>query len=173
MEVHRQLGPGLLESIYESALVAEFELQSIPCKRQVPLPVCYKGKMIGEYKLDLLVEDLVVVEIKSVERHDPIFEAQLLTYLKLTGKKVGLLINFNSKLLKDGIKRFVLFNLIFSHSPSLILSLCTLWQIRIYHECTADWFGRAGACHRLENRPVAKTDEAIYCPRESGYGCSG
>jgi GxxExxY protein len=107
IEVHRQLGPGLLESIYESALAAEFELHGIAYKRQVPLPVCYKGKMIGEYKLDLLVDDLVVVEIKSVDRHDPLFEAQLLTYLKLTGKKVGLLINFNSTLLKDGIKRFV------------------------------------------------------------------
>jgi GxxExxY protein len=70
--------------------------------------VIYKGRSIGEYRLDLLVEDLVVVEIKSVERFDPVFEAQLLTYLRVTGKKVGLLVNFNSKLLKDGIKRFVL-----------------------------------------------------------------
>ena len=72
------------------------------------LPVNYKGRGIGEYRLDLLVEDAVVVEPKSAERHYPIFEAQILTYLRVTGKKVGLLINFNSKLLKEGIKRFVL-----------------------------------------------------------------
>jgi len=72
------------------------------------VPVIYKGRKIGEYRLDLLVEDLVVVEIKSVERFDLIFEAQVLTYLRVTGKKVGLLINFNSRLLKDGLKRFVL-----------------------------------------------------------------
>ena len=77
-------------------------------QRQLMVPVLYKGRKIGEYRLDLLVEDLVVVEIKSVERFDPIFEAQVLTYLRVTGKKVGLLINFNSRLLKDGLKRFVL-----------------------------------------------------------------
>ncbi len=77
-------------------------------QRQVVLPVNYKGRVIGEYRLDLLIEDTVVVELKSVERHDPVFEAQILTYLRVTGKKLGLLINFNSKLLKDGIKRFVL-----------------------------------------------------------------
>ena len=108
IEVHRQLGAGLLESIYEAALAAEFELQGVAFQRQVELPVRYKGKLIGIYRLDLLVEDAVMVEVKSVERHDPIFEAQLLTYLRLTGKKVGLLINFNSKLLKDGVQRFVL-----------------------------------------------------------------
>jgi len=108
IEVHRQLGPGLLESLYEEALIVEFELQGLKFQRQVELPVHYKGKSIGQYRLDLLVEDTVVLEIKSVERHDPVFEAQLLTYMKLTGKKVGLLINFNSRLLKDGVKRFVL-----------------------------------------------------------------
>ena len=77
-------------------------------QRQLMVPVMYKGRKIGEYRLDLLVEDLVVVEIKSVERFDPIFEAQVLTYLRVTGKKVGLLINFNSRLLKDGLRRFVL-----------------------------------------------------------------
>jgi GxxExxY protein len=107
IEVHRQLGAGLLESIYEAALAEEFEIQGLAFREQMELPVYYKGKLIGKYRLDLLVEN-VVVEIKSVERHDPVFEAQLLTYLRLTGKKVGLLINFNSKLLKDGIKRFVL-----------------------------------------------------------------
>lgn len=108
IEVHRQLEAGLLESLYEEALAVEFELRGMRFQRQVELPVTYKGKSIGKYRLDLLVEDTVVVEIKGVERHDPIFEAQLLTYMKLTCKKVGLLINFNSKLLKDGVKRFVL-----------------------------------------------------------------
>ena len=89
-------------------MAVEFELQGLKFRRQIELPVNYKNKLIGTYRLDLLVEDVVVVEAKSVERHDPVFEAQLLTYMKLTGKKVGLLINFNSKLLKDGIKRFVL-----------------------------------------------------------------
>ncbi len=108
IEVHRNLGPGLLESVYEEALCVEFKIQGVCYERQVIIPVNYKGREIGEYRLDLLVEDVVVVELKSVERHDPIFEAQLLTYLRITGKKVGLLINFNSKLLKEGVKRFVL-----------------------------------------------------------------
>jgi len=77
-------------------------------RRQTPFPILYKGRTLGEYRLDLLVEDAVIVEIKSVARFDPVFEAQILTYLKATGKKVGLLINFNSRLLRDGIKRFVL-----------------------------------------------------------------
>ena len=84
------------------------DLQGIQYQRQVPIPLTYKGNQIGEYRLDLLVEDAVVVEIKSVERHDPIFEAQVLTYLRITGKKVGLLMNFHSRLLKNGIKRLVL-----------------------------------------------------------------
>ncbi len=108
IEVHRHLGPGLLESIYEEALIIEFELTGLRCKRQVIIPVIYKGRTIGEHRLDLLVEDMVIVELKSVERTDPVFEAQLLTYLKLTGKKIGLLINFNNRLLKDGIQRLIL-----------------------------------------------------------------
>ena len=108
IEVHRNLGPGLLENVYEEALCAELELQGVDYGRQVSVPVNYKGRAIGEYRIDLLVEDAVVVEIKSVERHDPVFEAQVLTYLRVTGKKVGLLINFNSRLLKEGIKRLVL-----------------------------------------------------------------
>jgi len=106
--VHRELGPGLLESIYESALAIELEDAGIKFCRQMVVPVHYKGRTIGEHRLDLLVDDGVVVEIKSVERHDPVFEAQVLSYLKMAGKHVGLLINFNSKLLKDGIRRFVL-----------------------------------------------------------------
>ena len=108
IEVHRNLGPGLLEQIYESALCIELEISNIKYKRQVTFPLTYKHKPIGEHRIDLIVEEDVVVEIKSVERFDPIFEAQLLTYLKISGKKLGLLINFNTKLLKDGIKRLIL-----------------------------------------------------------------
>jgi GxxExxY protein len=107
IEVHRRLGPGLLEATYEAALAVEFESSSLRFARQAIYPVLYKGKQIGEYRLDLLVENEVVVEIKSVERFDPVFEAQVLTYLRVTGKRVGLLINFNSKLLHEGIKRFI------------------------------------------------------------------
>jgi len=98
----------LLENIYESALCIELEAAKLKYGQQVVIPVIYKGKQIGENRIDLIVENEVVVEIKSVERFDPVFEAQVLTYLKITGKKVGLLINFNSRLLKDGIKRFIL-----------------------------------------------------------------
>jgi len=107
IEVHRQLGPGLLESTFESALCIELELIGLKYQRQVVVPVVYKGRPIGDYRIDLIVNDSVILEIKSVERFDPIFEAQLLTYLKVTGKSLGLLINFNSRLLKDGIKRYV------------------------------------------------------------------
>jgi GxxExxY protein len=106
--VHRELGPGLLESVYEEALDIECKFEGLQVARQLKVPVLYRGKQIGEYKPDMLVNDLVIVEIKSVERFDPVFEAQVLTYLKITGKRVGLLINFNSRLVKDGIKRFIL-----------------------------------------------------------------
>ncbi len=108
IEVHRHLGPGLLESAYEAALCVELGLQGLQYQRQVPIPLTYKGEQIGDYRIDLVVEDAVVVEIKSVERHDPFFEAQVLTYLRITGKKVGLLMNFNSRLLTNGIKRLIL-----------------------------------------------------------------
>ena len=108
IEVHRQLGPGLLESIYESALGIELEAAGITFQRQVGVPVNYRGKLIGEHRVDLIVENSVVVELKSVDRFDPVFEAQILTYLRVTNLKVGLLINFNSRLLRDGVKRFVL-----------------------------------------------------------------
>src|SRR5712692_10380644 len=108
IEVHRQLGPGLLEGTYESALCIEFNSAGLKHVRQPIFPVVYKGQAIGEYRLDLIVEDLVVVELKSVERFDPIFEAQVLTYLRVAGKKVGLLMKFNSRLLRDGVKRYVL-----------------------------------------------------------------
>jgi len=108
IEVHRHLGPGLLESAYEEALALELDLRGLPYARQVPVPLAYKGREIGEYRLDLLVADSVVVEVKSVERQDPVFTAQLLTYLRLAGKRVGLLINFNTHLLKQGVKRLIL-----------------------------------------------------------------
>ena len=108
IEVHRQLGPGLLEGTHEAALCVELEDAGLKYQRQPVYPVVYKGRTIGEYRLDLIVGEAVVVEIKSVERFDPVFGAQVLTYLRITGRKVGLLINFNSRLLKDGIKRFVL-----------------------------------------------------------------
>src|SRR6185312_8776379 len=109
IEVHRNLGPGLLESAYEECLCHELHLRGIDCKRQVPLPLLYKGlKLDCGYKIDLIVQDEVVLELKAVERLLPIHEAQLLTYLKLTGKRVGLLINFNVPLLTQGIVRRVL-----------------------------------------------------------------
>ncbi len=108
IEVHRQLGPGLLEATYEAALAIEFKSAGLHFEQQALFPVAYKGHAIGEYRLDFLVEDAIVVEIKSVERFDPVFEAQVLTYLRATGKHIGLLLNFNSRLLKHGVKRLVL-----------------------------------------------------------------
>ena len=109
IEVHRHLGPGLLESAYQQCLIRELSLKEIPFKREWPLPLEYKGVRLGcGYRLDLLVGDAVVVEIKSVETLTSIHDAQLLTYLKLGGWKVGLLINFNVEVLKTGIHRKVL-----------------------------------------------------------------
>ena len=108
IEVHKQLGPGLLESTYQACLCHELELRGISFECQKPLPLEYKGiKLECGYRIDLLVAGLVIVEIKSVEALAPIHEAQLLTYLKLTGVKVGFLINFNVVVLKDGIRRLV------------------------------------------------------------------
>jgi len=108
-EVHKEIGRGLLESAYEECLCHELTLRGLSFRRQVPLPVTYKGvKLDCGYKLDLVVEDKVVLELKSVEEIAPIHEAQLLTYLRLSGTKVGILMNFNTVLMKDGIKRMVL-----------------------------------------------------------------
>jgi len=108
IEVHKQLGPGLLESTYQACLCHELELRGISFECQKPLPLEYKGiKLECGYRIDLLVAGLVIVEIKSVEALAPIHEAQLLTYLKLTGVKVGFLINFNVVVLKDGLRRLV------------------------------------------------------------------
>ncbi len=106
--VHRSLGPGLLEAAYEATLEIEFRATGVPFRRQHPLAVTHRGQVVGEYRLDFLVEDSVVVELKSVERLDPVFTAQILTYLRASGKKVGLLFNFNSVLLTQGLRRFVL-----------------------------------------------------------------
>jgi GxxExxY protein len=109
LEVHRVLGPGLLESTYEQCLAHELSLAGISFKLQFPLPVKYKGiKLDCGYRIDLFVNDELIVELKSVDQIMGIHQAQLLTYMKLSGVKVGLLINFNVEMLKSGIKRFVL-----------------------------------------------------------------
>lgn len=108
IKVHRALGPGLLESAYEACLAHELAKAGLRVKRQVPVPIVYDGiKLDAGYQLDLVVEDTIIVELKSVEMLLPIHAAQLITYLKLTGMKLGLLINFNVALLKNGIKRKV------------------------------------------------------------------
>ncbi|HET6314183.1 MAG TPA: GxxExxY protein [Chloroflexia bacterium] len=108
LEVHRVLGPGFLESVYEEALCLELELRGIPFARQAPLPVWYKGRIVGEGRMDLLVGGCLVIELKAVEVLAQIHAVQLLTYLRATGHKLGLLINFNVAVLKHGIKRVVL-----------------------------------------------------------------
>lgn len=109
MEVHRELGPGLLESAYEMCLCHELHLRGLSFRRQVRLPVNYKGiRLDCGYRIDVLVEERVIVELKAVEKITSIDEAQLLTYLRLNNTRVGLLINFNVPVLKDGITRRVL-----------------------------------------------------------------
>jgi GxxExxY protein len=109
IEVHRQLGPGLLESAYEECLSYELRQSGLDFRRQVPLPVVYKTiRLDCSYRIDIVVEDKVVLELKTVERLIPVHDAQLLTYLKLSGMRIGLLLNFNSPVLKDGIRRMVL-----------------------------------------------------------------
>jgi GxxExxY protein len=106
IEVHKALGPGLLESAYEECLCRELEIRDIPYERQKELPIKYKGvKLDCGYRLDIVVEGRLILELKTCEKLEPIHEAQLLTYLKLSGIKYGLLINFNVAVLKDGIKR--------------------------------------------------------------------
>ena len=110
IEVHRPLGPGLLESAYEECLCREFHLRGIAFQRQVPLPIEYKGvKLDCGYRLDLVVEDSVILELKCIDQILPVHEAQLLTYLKLTSRRIGLLLNFNvATLVRGGIVRKVL-----------------------------------------------------------------
>jgi len=108
IEVHKHWGPGLYEEIYERSLYHELRLRNVQFESQVKLPLVYKGERVGDdLRLDLIVEGKVVVELKSVKALEPIHEAQLLTYMKLTGCKIGLLINFNVPVLKQGIKRMV------------------------------------------------------------------
>jgi GxxExxY protein len=109
LEVHRHLGPGLLESTYEQCLAHEMKMASIPFKLQCPMLVQYKGiKLNCGYRIDLLVDDRIIIELKSVARLLPIHQAQLLTYMKLSGMPIGLLLNFKVKYMKSGIKRMVL-----------------------------------------------------------------
>ena len=106
MEVHSELGPGLLESVYEHCLMEEFRRMGLNAKQHVRLPLYYKGsKLNKEFDVDIVVEDTVILELKTVETIIPVHDYQLLTYLKLSGMKLGLLINFNVVRLKDGIRR--------------------------------------------------------------------
>ncbi len=108
IEVHKQLGPGLLESVYESAMCIELAATGLGFARQIGIPLYYKGTLISEHRPDLVVANRVVVEIKSVEHLDPIHTAQILTYLRVTRLKTGLVLNFNSTLLKHGVRRVLL-----------------------------------------------------------------
>ena len=106
--VHKEMGPGLLESVYEQCLLKEFELRNIKAVNQLAIPLLYKGyELSKDYKIDILVEDEIIIELKSVEIMLPVFEAQIISYLKLANKRLGFLINFNVPLLKQGFKRFV------------------------------------------------------------------
>ena len=107
INVHTELGPGLLESVYSAAMVVELDLMGIDAKSEISVPVYYRGNKISDegFRMDLLVEDTIIVELKSVDIIKPIHKKQLLTYLKLSHKPLGLLINFNNRLLKDGIIR--------------------------------------------------------------------
>lgn len=108
-KVHKELGPGLLEKIYEACFCYELEKKGIACKRQVELPFHYDGKIFDEgMRLDVFVDDLVVCELKSREALNPVWQAQLLSHLKLVNRRLGFLINFNVPLIKDGIKRFII-----------------------------------------------------------------
>lgn len=109
INVHNELGPGLLESVYSSAMIMELQLMGMDAAAEVPVPVMYRGSKISEegFRIDLLVADTVIVELKSVDSIQPVHKKQLLTYLKLARKPLGLLINFNKPLLKEGIARIV------------------------------------------------------------------
>ena len=109
VKIHKVLGPGLLESVYEGCLCYELTKRSIPFLRQLDLPVVYDEiRLETGFRIDVLADDCVVVELKAVEKITPLYEAQLLTYLKFSNKRLGFILNFNVPLMKDGIKRFVL-----------------------------------------------------------------
>jgi GxxExxY protein len=108
IEVHRQVGPGLLESVYEECMTFELAERGLHIERQLELPIFYKGKKLGmDYRIDLLVDQTVIVELKSVYKLEKIHEAQLLTYLKMANKRFGLLMNFNVPMMKQGIRRLL------------------------------------------------------------------
>ena len=109
INVHKELGPGLLESVYQSCMVIEFRNMGVKVESQVALPIFYRGQRVHEegFRLDLLVEDTIIVELKSVAKVEDVHKKQLLTYLRLAKKPLGLLINFNEAMLKDGITRFI------------------------------------------------------------------
>ncbi len=108
IEVHKELGPGLLESVYEACLIEELDRRGLKVESQLTFPLLYKGKKLDkEFRIDLLVEDKVIVELKAIDEIQPVHEVQLVTYLKLTGKRLGLLINFNVPTLIKGVRRKV------------------------------------------------------------------
>ncbi len=108
IEVHKELGPGLLESTYEECMCYEFRIRNISFERQKPMPITYKGNTLDcGYRLDILVEHAIIIELKACEKLEPIHKAQLLTYLKLSNLKLGLILNFNVPLMRDGITRVV------------------------------------------------------------------
>ncbi|MDA3929848.1 MAG: GxxExxY protein, partial [Prolixibacteraceae bacterium] len=108
IEVHKILGPGLLESVYEHCLAKELTNRGISVSRQVPIPVVYKGERINlGFRIDLMVEDEIIIELKAIDLFSKVHEAQIISYLKLTGKRLGLLINFNTRLLMHGFNRYV------------------------------------------------------------------
>lgn len=120
IEVHKTLGPGLLESAYEACLAFELRELGYKVEQQKPLPVIYKQVRLDcGYRLDLVVEDVVIIEVKAIEKLAPIHDAQLLSYLKLSGKRVGLLMNFHVRVLKDGLKRIV------NEFPDSAVSACS------------------------------------------------
>lgn len=108
IEVHKHLGPGLYEVLYKRAMSIELNLNNIEHKCEKLFDCIYKGENIGQYRVDILVEDSIVIELKSEEKDRPVFTSQILNNMRLAGVRLGLLINFNTKLLKDGIKRFVI-----------------------------------------------------------------
>jgi GxxExxY protein len=108
IEVHRHLGPGLSEAAYERALCMELDQAGLSYRKQIGVPVIYKGEVIAEHRPDLVVADLIVVEVKAVERLAPVHTSQMITYLQITGLELGLILNFNEPVLRAGIKRVVL-----------------------------------------------------------------
>ena len=108
VSVHKEMGPGLLESVYEYCLLKELELRNLKASHQVSVPLYYKGELLTkDYRIDILVEDEIILELKAVDMILPVHKAQLISYLKLADKRLGFLLNFNTDLMKNGIKRFV------------------------------------------------------------------